>query len=440
MNSTLNYFNRFNMDKLFFLVLFIFAARATYEFSSFGVDYFANFSIVFSLSIYECFKHKINILNKKVVLIFSVFILWYVVLRYGFGITMHSTFLINLLFTIWVCIILTNTLKSKIFLYFEQLTTTLTIICLVLYAINVVIGPGVLKPFCFLTPYSGVADGSMLIYNLTDYNGRDNSVLFGLLRNYGFAWEPGRYASFLTLAIILNLSRTRFKIKGNNALYILSLGLFTTFSTTGYVAIMVTALCLAYSHFKGITKTIVTTIMLCASLYIMELPFIREKIEEYSSTESFITEDINRIKGSERHQSTQEGANVFTPQRFECISLDFLNFYEYPFTGYGMDQRQSFVYRKISDYIALTNGFINEFAHFGLIIGLLFNIFIVKSSKKVSLLLNPRNNKWVFVITYYILSVSYNFIFEPAVISLFLFTLFANYNYEKDFNYNNKLQ
>ena len=440
MNVSLNYFKNFDMDKLFFLVLFIFAARATYEFSSFGIDYPINFLIVSSLSIYACFKHKINILNKKVVLLASVFVLWYIVLRYGVRVPMHYTFLFNLIFTVWVCIILTNSLKSKLFLYFEQLTTTLTIICLVLYAINMVAGPGALKPFSFFTPYSGVADGSMLIYNITDHNNREGSALFGLMRNYGFAWEPGRYASFLVLAIVLNLSRTKFKVKGNKALYILLLALFTTFSTTGYVAIMIALLCLAYSNFKGITKIIVTTIMLVASLYVMELPFIREKIEEYSSTESFITEDTDRIKGSERHQGTQEGANVFTPQRFECIALDFLNFSERPLTGYGMDQRQSFVYRKISEYIALTNGIISEFAHWGLIIGLLFNIYLIKSSRKVSTLINQQNNKWVFVFTYYILSVSYNFIFEPAVISLFLFTLFANYNYEKDFNYNNKLQ
>lgn len=439
MNS-INYFKQFNMDKLFFLVLFIFAARSTYEFSSFGVNYMSNFLLVFSLAIYEAYKHRINIFNKKVVLFFGVFLIWYFALRYICRVPMHPTFLINLLFTIWVCIILTNSLKSKLFLYFEQLTTTLTVICLVLYAINVVAGPGALKPFCFFTPYSGVSDGSMLIYNLTDYNNRDDSVLFGLLRNYGFAWEPGRYASFLAIAIVLNLSRTKFKVKGNKALYILLFGLFTTFSTTGYVAIMVTLLCLAYSHFKGITKIVVTTVMLAASLYIMELPFIREKIEEYSNTESFITEDIDRIKGSERHQQTQEGGNVFTPQRFECIALDFLNFSEYPLTGYGMDNRQSFVHRKISDYIALTNGIISEFAHWGLIIGLLFNIYLIKSSRKISLLMNPRNNKWVLILLYYILSVSYNFIFEPAVISLFLFTLFANYNYEKDFNHYYQLQ
>ena len=57
----------------------------------------------------------------------------------------------------------------------------------------------------------------------------------GAYRNCGFTWEPGGFACFLILAIIINLASNKFKIR-NKSLMILILSLITTFSTTGYMA------------------------------------------------------------------------------------------------------------------------------------------------------------------------------------------------------------
>lgn len=353
---------------------------------------------------------------------------------------MDLTYIIDLIFTIFVCIIITNSLKNQLFLYYEQLVVTLTTISLVLYVINIVLGSGFLMQFSIFTPYGGSSEGSLLIYNINSNTDVDGKTLFGLIRNCGFAWEPGRFASMIIIAIVINLCRTRFKFSRNKQLYILLIGLFTTFSTTGYVTLMIIILCFAITKFKRISKVFVISFMIIASLFVMDLPFIREKINDNYQTESYITTDYNYIQNVEKSLLTGDGVRTtFTPQRFECISIDFLNFREHPFTGYGMDRTKSFAYNNISEYITLTNGFIREFALWGVIIGLLFNIFLIKSSMKIPILFNSHNNKWVFVITYYLLSISYVFILDPAIISIFLFTLFANFDYEKNFNYNDKL-
>ena len=296
-------------------------------------------------------------------------------------------------------------------------------------------------PFSLFTPYGGSAEGSLLIYNISsharDYEG---GTLFGLLRNHGFAWEAGRFASFVSIAIVLNFSRTKFKIVGNKALYILLFGLLTTFSTTGYVALIIVFLCFGMTQLRGISKYVAVMAIIISALYIVNLPFMREKIESNADQETFITNDVEHLRGAEKYRQEQSDVVVFTPQRFECIALDYINFREYPLTGYGMDRTQSFVHRNISEYVALANGTIKEFAHWGIIIGLLFNIMLIKSSRNISKLLNERNTKWILAITYYIISISYSFLLEPGIMILFLFTLFANYNYEKDFNYYNKLQ
>lgn len=442
MEKSLNYFNKFNLDKLYFFVLFIFAAKSTVEFSTFGIMTAPfNFLLVAALSLCMCIKHKSKILGNKFWAIVATFIIWYLVLKYVSGVYMSITYLFYLLFTIWVCFVAVNSLKGDVFRYFEQLVTTLTFISVILYTINVTLGPNVLMPFSIFTPYGGSAEGSLLIYNISsharDYEG---GTLFGLLRNHGFAWEAGRFASFIIIAIVLNLSRTGFWIKGNKGLYILLVGLFTTFSTTGYVAGIIVFLCLGFTQLKGFGKFVSVTVIIISAIYLVQLPFIQEKIEKNSSKETFITENIEHLNAVEKYRQQQSDVIVFTPQRFECIVLDFMNFREHPLTGYGMDRTQSFVYNNISEYVSLTNGVIREFAYWGIIIGFLFNFMLVKSSWKVSILLNQRNTKWILAITYYLISISYSFLLEPGIMVLFLFTLFANYNYEKDFNYYNKLQ
>lgn len=442
MEQSLNYFRKFNLDKLFFFVLFIFAAKSTVEFSTFGLTTAPiNFILVAALSLCVCIKHNSKILSNKFIAVVAIFILWKFILKYGSGIDMKLTYLIHLIFTIWVCFVAVNSLKDKIFIYFEQLVTTLTFICIFLYIINVILGPNVLMPLCFFTPYGGSAEGSMLIYNISsharDYEG---GTLFGLLRNHGFAWEAGRFASFIIIAIVLNLSRTKFKIVGNKALHILIFGLLTTFSTTGYAALIIVFLCFGMTQFRGVGKFVAVLTIIISALYIVNLPFMRDKIESNADQETFITNDVEHLRGAEKYRQEQSDVVVFTPQRFECIALDYMNFHEYPLTGYGMDKTQSFVHRNISEYVALANGIFKEFAHWGIVIGLLFNIMLIKSSRNISPLLNRRNTKWILAITYYIISISYSFLLEPGVMVLFLFTLFANYNYEKDFNYYNKLQ
>lgn len=442
MIRSLNYFKNFDMDKFFFLVQFIFAAKSTVEFSSYGlVTAPINFAIVAILSVYMYIKKKPKIASKKFVLVCAIFILWYFMLNIISEISLSISYLIHIMFTIWVCFIMVNSLKSKIFIYFEQLVTTLTLVCLVLYIINVIAGPGILMPFSFFTPYGGSAEGSMLIYNISSHAREyEGGTLFGLLRNHGFAWEAGRFATFIVIAITLNLSRTKFMLVGNTPLYILLIGMLTTFSTTGYAATAIVFICLSFTQLKGFNKLIATLTMLVIAIYMMNLPFMRDKIESTSNTNSFITEDAEHLKGSEKYRMKQDDVTVFTPQRFECIALDLKNFQEHPLTGYGMDRRDSFVYKNISEFIALTNGIIKEFAQWGIIIGLLFNIMIVRSSWCISGFLNRQNTKWLFAIIYYIISISYSFYLEPGVITLFLFTLFANYKYEKDFDNYHQLQ
>lgn len=442
MELSLNYFRKFNIDKLFFFVLFIFAAKSTVEFSTFGFTTSPiNFLFVATLSLFVCVKHNSKILSNKFFAVVAIFILWYYVLKNGSGVNMKFTYLFHLLFTIWISFVAVNSLKVKIFSYFEQLVTTLTLICIILYIINVFLGPNALMPFSLFTPYGGSAEGSMLIYNISsharDYEG---GTLFGLLRNHGFAWEAGRFASFIIIAIVLNISRTKFKIVGNKALYILVFGLLTTFSTTGYVALIIVFLCYGMTQFQGTGKFMAIIAIIISALYMVNLPFMRDKIESNADQETFITNDIEHLRGAEKYRLEQSDVVVFTPQRFECIALDYMNFCEHPLTGYGMDRTQSYVHKNISEYVALANGTIKEFAHWGVIIGLLFNIMLIKSSRNISPLLNQRNTKWILAITYYIISISYSFLLEPGVMVLFLFTLFSNYNYEKDFNYYNKLQ
>ena len=391
--------------KCFYLfIILLFSAQATKWTYSFGIKEPAQFLLMAISSYAVVRKYNINFQSNHLKYLLGVLFVWFISHCIFRGIPFEVTALINLLFFYIVCYIVVNLFKKELFFWIEDIILKMTFISIILYLIMLIVGGGTLSSIGFIEPsISDTSSASLLIFNIPNFENYDGMGLFGLPRNCGYCWEPGRFACFTCVGITLNLLRTDMKFKGNKSLFILLIGLFTSFSTTGYFTCMMIFLsffALGQSKFKSIILLVIA-IPIC--LIILDLPFMRDKIEKTSDNENFATENIERLKWIE------EGDVVVTPQRFECIALDWLNFMDSPIIGYGTNKTYSWVDRNISDKLALSNGIAKDFAKFGFILALIYNLLLFRNSFQIASLYNNRN-RYAIIILYYTISVSYPFI------------------------------
>lgn len=104
-------------------------------------------------------------------------------------------------------------------------------------------------------------------------------------RNSGMFWEPGAFAGYLLLAIILEVARQTSadgRIRLNRTLVVLGVTLFSTQSSTGYIALAVFSVGVVAANYGvrhfgrlSLAGALLTTI---AAVGFVQLPFLSEKV------------------------------------------------------------------------------------------------------------------------------------------------------------------
>lgn len=412
-------------EKLYFWILLLFAAKATVISYSFGVlsGGGVNFVLMFVLTCIIIKRNNISLRSKRVSILIFVLTIWFLFLHIANIAPFAPSLYIDIIFLVIITYVTVQCYKERIFELYEVTVTYLCVIALIMYVIMVSIGAINLASLGFVEPADRICIGSFLLYNVTSPSRylEEGTTLFGLVRNSGFAWEPGRFASFIVIAIVINLLRTGNRFRRNRNLYILLAALFTTFSTTGYITIIIIFMVSYLVNGTRNVKYFVITglVVIIGLLLFFQLPFLSEKIQSVSREDNYALEN----EGTFKYIETLDQNIMYTPQRFECISLDFLNFLKSPILGYGLDSKYSYVRTSISSQIALSNGVMKDFAMFGLILGGLYNLLLIKGARKLSDIYRSRN-MFIFYIAYVLISFSYSFIALPCLSSLFLYDYF----------------
>ena len=200
---------------------------------------------------------------------------------------------------------------------------------------------------------------------------------FGYLRNCGFCWEPGGFANFLILAIIINLARNKFNLK-NKRLWVLLIAMITTFTTTGYMALMVISIWYLY-NVKFERRIILIPVVILLAIYISTLPFMAEKIKSLSADPEY---ELNRVASI----SYQTG-NAYSIGRFAGFLMNMKDFKQHPIIGYGGHGEETWQAR-YNIQVASINGLGRWMAMFGSIGIFIFFYTYIKSLKNLSLLYN----------------------------------------------------
>jgi hypothetical protein len=204
---------------------------------------------------------------------------------------------------------------------------------------------------------------------------------FDGIRNSGMFWEPGTFACYIVLGLILYLGEIKELLACNKfRLAVILLALITTFSTTGYV---VTFLFILVSLFNLKSRKYIALIIPVAVLLIMAGLSI-------SRNSAFLGE---KIKIQMQDASSNQGE--FSPTRFGSLMFDIHYIKKHFLIGNGIHEKTRFADHPylMGEDLGHGNGFSDFFASMGFLGLLFYSYFIVRLRARM---------KWLFLLIVYL--------------------------------------
>jgi hypothetical protein len=412
-----------NFDYFYFLVIIIYAAMAVPATKSMvrpHTDDLIAYIIPWVLTAFMAIKHRVYFTDKTLLKVLLVYVLWVVLQTVKYKIFYDGSliFLGNIL----IAYMLIKIYDVRMFRMYEKIVVALSALAIVGWVLQTLI-PGPFTAFMNATSIHGFTEGQTIVANnilfsLSDYS-RDINAGHIIPRNSGFSWEPGRYSSMVIFALFFNIARTKFVIKRNSSFYILFLALLTAQSTTGYSAFIFIIFMIVMN--KPLNLRIISIFLILIPIIsgAIFLPFMGQKVSNLWSQE----DSLMRFQESIDYSESIGEEIVIVPQRFDSIKLNFINIYNDPILGYGIEPENSFVKTAISPMLSPTGGVIQIFSEFGFIMGVLVYYLLYKSSIWFANYYQYKG-KLHFIILFSMLSISYSFWFVPLYMSLWMFPLF----------------
>lgn len=319
----------------------------------------------------------------------------------------------RLIYSIILCHVSFYLYKGKeFFLYFEKVLVHLTILSLIVWGLGM-IATGPMQSFVrniSVWDNGSTTYGNMIVVAL------GNQWTNGILRNIGFTWEAGRFSAFLVIGLFNNLLIHNFKIKNNKPLLILTIGLMTTFSTTGFGAAICVLLLYIYNKSTKY-KIVLITICILLSPTILALDFIGDKLRDTMN----VQQEIHDMEYSFYVYNTSQ----ITPQRFTGLYLDLQNWLHDFWLGYNLNQDSYAEKIMFNGYsVWLSNGIIQIFSKYGLFIGLFFYWQLFKSSIKLSQDFNYKGTL-IFALTFILINISYDFWSSAITLHYVLYHIYS---------------
>lgn len=224
------------------------------------------------------------------------------------------------------------------------------------------------------------------------------------LRNCGLFWEPGAFQTFIAIALLFSLSKT---IIDRKEIVVLVVSMITTFSTTGFVALIVlfAIYILSTSNIKQ-KSSAVFAVILCAGAFIY---FAYDLLFDASGSFGKL------LAFQERGGADSDTFDTVSVRYFSFI-LPIQAFLSSPLWGVGYDGlvKYSFDFTRGMNTCTM----INWFAVYGLFWGVIMLIGFIRLSKCLG---SNYISRFLIFVLFFIITCSENYVNNPIILMLALY-------------------
>ena len=410
-----------SFDNLYLVVMTIYMAQMTSatRVNTFNMIDFIAPGIPLFLTAIQAFRFKVKFSDRQFWLVMSVLLTWFVcylfkMLLYG-GQTQHWN-VMYIFFIITYSYVMCRVYGRSLFYLFERIMVVLSLIAFACYLFQLVL-PDVADRIFTMFPLAGHGGNNVLyLYHYVSANNEEYFLeLYGhLLRNSGFAWEPGRYSIMLVPAILFNMYRRQGHIlKNNRNFYILNIALISTFSTTGLCTAFIMYAMYMINKLSVKSVLIAVFVLIPAGFILYTQSFVVDKFDsqmEISGDMDTYREMVFQGDDAEEHHAIDRLPSLM----FECMNIS-----EDPLLGYG-HWFNSYFYKNVTEVVRTTGGVLHVFGYYGLLLGGFLYWCLWRSSAKIAQSFKSKK-KALFMIVVVLSSVSY------PVFDVILFNTFWMY-------------
>lgn len=296
-----------------------------------------------------------------------------------------------------------NTSFERFSISYVKVIKFLSLVSLIGYGLHLIV-PSVFDRF-IVQNTSGASYSNYVLYVQWVSSGQN------AFRNWGFAWEPGAFATFVCLAMLLDVFVLKKKIKLKTILpYVITV--ITTFSTTGIIAML--CLCLFITSndetiSRGTKRVVIFTLMLLITfMFAFSNLLLENSNSAFGKIINFLNADDRSNLGS-------------TSIRYFSITKVLSAFFRSPIYGWGyeglIEQTREFTLGMN------TCTFINWFAVYGIVFGFIMLNGIILFTKFMS---ERKLYRFIIVIFLFGITMTENYVHCPMIFVLVLYGYFIS--------------
>lgn len=414
-------FSKLNFDYCFFFWIVLMMGNSTNFINNFDPRTNLYFFILLLIAILGLWsKARMSKEKYKGYLVFAFLFPW-VTYHYFVDTAFEYGSYAQFVLKIFVGLVFAAYYKERLIEYFYKIVSLLSFISIPFWVVCNILGEKTLATFAPFEQWLGEGS-SFVVYSTLENLGHSDK--YGLVRNTGFCWEPGRFATCIVFAMACYIISNRGQIKWKSWKWLsMVIALVSTQSTTGYVTFLILIVIhyIFTANASLLKKTIMLVVIGLSLSSIMSLPFMQEKIVDNADSKTWITErkDVQWVDDLD---------HAITVDRSEGIFLDYLNIQYKPIMGSGLSFKDTYLYKYISRNLTTSNGLTNPLSRLGLLLGIPFFILFLFGTKNISKFYSSSEIYMLFIVAM-IMQYSYNFMFD-----IFFFALtFYSFNKKHSF-------
>ena len=223
--------------------------------------------------------------------------------------------------------------------------------------------------------------------------------MVGYSRNCGMFWEPGAFQAFINVALLLEISKKEPKY---STMLIFCIGVLTTFSKTGYVAVLIMLIIYILTKTDLSTSGLGKLLILGLMVFVVLFAF-KDRI--FGSSQNTVFGKINTFFEYEEFNNTRRTS---ASARYFALKKPFEVFTQNPILGVGSQKLKELTYSYTLGNLTCT--FVNWLAMYGILYG---GIILAGYYKISSYLFNKRIVVFLCFINFFVITMSEDFSINP---------------------------